>query len=269
MIAFALQFCRSLPWTAPSGRSLRSVGPLAWVALMLALLIAGAAAIQIRALHEEAVRNTHKSLTSLAAVLADQADRAIQAIELIQDAVTGEVLDDTIASQADYVAKATTHALHESLEKRIAALPQINAVTLIDRNGKLLNFSRYWPIPDVNISDRDYFKALSADSKRQRYVSRPVPNRGDGAWTIYVARRLSLPDGTFLGLILGAVELRYFETLYGQIAPEPNDVISMFRTDGVLLARHPSLPEEIGKAFPAAGAVRILAQDASGTGVVK
>ena len=61
---------------------------------------------------------------------------------------------------------------HLLLKEKIAGLPQVDAVTMIDADGKLLNFSRYWPIPDVNISDRDYFKALKADPSLESFISR-------------------------------------------------------------------------------------------------
>ncbi len=68
------------------------------------------------------------------------------------------------------------------LKEKIAGLPQVDAVTMIDAGGKLTNFSRYWPIPDVNISDRDYYKALKADPDLQSFISMPVQNRGSGTW---------------------------------------------------------------------------------------
>ncbi len=88
---------------------------------------------------------------------------------------------------------------HFLLKEKIAGLPQVDAVTMIDAGGKLINFSRYWPIPDVNISDRDYYKALKADRNLESFISTPVQNRGSGTWNIYIARRLNDPNGEFMG----------------------------------------------------------------------
>ena len=232
--------------------------------VVLILVIALGATILIGDMHRQAVQDVERSLVGLSTVLADQADRSLQAIEMVEEAIIQGMHEANVATASDYAAAASRQDLHVTLKARIAALPQVNAITLIDRTGKLLNFSRFWPIPDVNIADRDYFKALAADPKLQSYIGQPVQNRGDGEWTIYVARKVTAPDGTFLGLVLGAVELGYFERLYQKITPTDDAVVSMFRNDGLLLVRHPHREAAIGKIFPATGAALISAKNPAG-----
>ncbi|MGY2052054.1 bifunctional diguanylate cyclase/phosphodiesterase [Methylobacterium sp. JK268] len=246
----------------------RPAALLAAAGALLALLIAGAAGLLVKDLHDRAIADAEQDLTRLSIVLAEQADRALQAIEIVQQGVIDDVRSGPAVTEEAYVAQVSTRAMHDLLRARIAALPQVNAITVIDATGRLRNFSRYWPIPDVTIADRDYFTALAADPALQRFVSRPVQNRGDGAWTIYIARKVSAPDGRFLGLVLGAVELRYFERLYGEIAPAPDYVMSMFRTDGTLLVRHPHREGTIGRSFGGAGAPLIAALGAA-SGVLR
>jgi diguanylate cyclase (GGDEF)-like protein len=234
----------------------------------LAAVIVAGAALFVDHLHDDAILTTQRNLKGLSAILADQADRSLQAIELVQDGVIEEIRNAKISSEAEYVTAMSSISVHRTLKDRITALPQVNAVTLVDSAGQLINFSRYWPIPPVNIADRDYFKALVADPTRQRFVSEPVPNRGDGTWTIYIARKLSGRDGAFLGLVLGAVQLDYFQELYSRIAPEPDYVFSMFRTDSVLLVRHPHREGSIGRGFATAGAPRLQASGVQG-GVIR
>jgi diguanylate cyclase (GGDEF)-like protein len=231
---------------------------------VLGLAIAAGAGLFIADLHGRAVADTEQNLVSLATVLADQADRALQAIELVQDALIDEIRAAEIATPAAFAAQVSTRAMHESLRARTAALPQVNAVTVVDHTGTLRNFTRFWPIPDVNIADRAYFKALALDPLLQRFVSEPVQNRGNGTWTLYIARKISAPNGTFLGLVLGAVELEYFAGLYGQIAPQPDYVISLFRTDGVLLVRHPHRDNAVGRGYTTTGAALIALQNKAG-----
>ncbi|CAA2156943.1 hypothetical protein MBRA_02373 [Methylobacterium brachiatum] len=256
-----------MPFVAWAGRRMGGRHALdlrAWAALGLALVITGSAALFIVHLETRAVEDNERSLGGLATILADQADRALQAIELVQDAVLAEFRTAGIRSADQYAEVASRPAMHAALRTWIAALPQANAITLVDARGQLLNFSRYWPIPTVNIADRDYFKALSSEPSLQRYVGRPVSNRGDGAMTIYIARKVAAPDGTFLGLVLGAVELGYFEGLYDRISPADDAVVSLFRNDGMLLVRHPHFPGTIGRIFSQAGATLISASPALG-----
>ena len=248
-----------------TSRPLRSFG-VSGALLTIVLAVSGFWLAQD--LYRSAIRETERDLLSLAAVLAEGTDRSLQAIELVQEAVANDVIDSSIETEADFVARASSLATHLSLKTRIAALPQINAVTILDEHGKLLNFSRRWPIPDIDLSDRDYFKVLSGTSFLKRFVSRPVQNRGDGAWTVYIAHRVTSSQGRFLGLVLGAVDLAYFDRLFARIAPEAEDVLSMFRTDGVMVARYPARADTIGKQFLTSGASRILAQK-SGAGVTR
>jgi len=117
---------------------------------------------------------------------------------------------------------------------------------MIDANGGLINFSRYWPIPEVNISDRDYFKALSSNPDLETFLSAPVQNRGNGSWNVYVARRLNDPDGKFMGLLLGALSLQYIENFFGSTSLGLDTSISLIREDGTLMARFPH-NEQIGQ----------------------
>lgn len=253
------------PAGASRGRSSRIVVASAG---LLAVVIAISSGLLARSLHQHEITETERNLVGLSTVLADQADRALQSIELVQDSVIGEFRAAGIASDEDYAALAGRPSLHEALKTRIAALPQVNAVTVIDRHGNLLNFSRYWPIPKVNISDRDYFKMLKSDPGLDRYIGQPVQNRGDGAWTIYIARKVRAPDGSFLGLVLGAVELGYFERLYGAIVPASDYVVSIFRQDGTMLVRHPQRNGSVGRIFSGAAAVKI-AGTAPGGGTIR
>lgn len=246
---------------------LRSAGVVIAMGAALTILVAVAAALLIRDLHTRALANTERHLTSLSTVLADQADRAFQAAELVQLAIIAEIQGAGITTEDAFVEWMSRRSVQETLKTRIAALPQVNAITVVDLRGKLINFSRFWPIPAIDISDRDFFQELMSDPKAARVVSRAVRARGDGSWTIYVARKVWAPDGTLLGLVLGAMDVSYFESLYGSIAPDADYVISLFRTDGVLEARYPR-SDTVGQQFSTVGASLIRASGAS-DGVIR
>src|SRR5258708_33298711 len=120
---------------------------------------------------------------------------------------------------------------------------------MVDPEGKVVNFSRYWPIPEVSVADRDYFQAMKSDPKLKTFVSAPVVNRSTGTWTIYLAHRLNGPHGELSGLIVGAMILQYYEDFYKAILPGEGSAISLVRTDGTLLARYPHIDQAIGRTF--------------------
>jgi len=53
-------------------------------------------------------------------------------------------------------------------------------------------------------------------------------------------RKIVGANGQFLGVVLGAIQLGYFEHLFGSIALGNDSAISLFRNDGLLLARYPA-----------------------------
>jgi diguanylate cyclase (GGDEF)-like protein len=136
------------------------------------------------------------------------------------------------------------------LREKAKNLPYVEALTLVSSEGELYNFSRSWPIPSVNVADRDYYKALVANPELDSFLSEPVQNRGTGTWTIYLARKMRDTHGNMLGMVLGAMRLDYFEEFYDSINTGAGSSISLFRSDGMLLVRNPPISNGVGKIYP-------------------
>ena len=110
-------------------------------------------------LRDRDLAETKSVLEKMALVLAEQIDRSFQSIELIQTDVVERMQSLGIASAEDYERQMSGYDTHQRLKDRISALPYINAIVLTDAQGKLINFSRSWPVPSVKIPDQDPSKA--------------------------------------------------------------------------------------------------------------
>ena len=185
-------------------------------------------------------------------MLVEEADRSFKSVDLVLSSVGDYLGRREVTDSASYQRIMSDQATHLLLKEKITGLPQIDAVTMINAQGKLINFSRYWPIPDVNVSDRDYFKALKADPNLETFNSAPVQNRGSGTWNIYIARRLNDPNGEFMGLLLGAMSLQYFENFFASTSLGVGSSVSLVREEGTLLASYPQ-SENIGKQSSGSG----------------
>jgi hypothetical protein len=93
-----------------------------------------------------------------------------------------------------------------------------------------------------------------------------VRNRASGTWVIHLARKIAGPNGEFRGLVSGALELKYFEEFFGDIALAPGGTIEVFRHDTTLLVRHPKAEALIGRRFAAATALKLVATTEHGVG---
>jgi PAS domain-containing protein len=216
------------------------------VLILILMVTTGTIITQLRNHELTAAGN---QLKGLAVILADQAERAFEAVELIEISIVEKLQNDGVSTPDEFRRWMEGRAVHEQLRNRIAGLPQVDALIAVDADGNVRNFSRFWPIPTVNVADRDYFKALKDGAGPVSFVARPVQNRSNNSWNIYIARKFVSADGAMLGLIVGAINLNYLERLYGAAAPQPDGAVALLRNDGVLLARHPHVEPRIGDSF--------------------
>ena len=243
-------------------------GPLALLLIGTVVLIAtiiGTNLFFLANFRESSLQTAETDLARYTLALDEQADSSFKSLDLVLSSVGDYMGRKGVNDSQSYHRIVTDYDTYLFLKEKITGLPQVDAVTLIDANGKLLNFSRSWPIPNVNVSDRDYFEALKADPNLETFISKPVPNRGNGTWVIYLARRLDDPNGEFMGLILGAISLQYFENFFGATSLGEGSSVSLVRKDGTLLARFPH-PDRVGaltegapqRALAAGGVIREL-----------
>ncbi|MGH6676802.1 MAG: cache domain-containing protein, partial [Xanthobacteraceae bacterium] len=147
----------------------------------------------------------------------------------------------------------TTYAL---LKSRIVGIPQLQSVSMIGFDGRLVNSSSQNPAPDINVAGSDYYGALRRSPNAGAYLSEPV-QRNNGTWVIYLARRLDSSSGRFLGVVAAAIDLGYFENLYRTLDIGRHGAVSLWRRDAMLLARYPTL-NGIGLVFHIAAFSGIL-----------
>ncbi len=220
--------------------------------LLVCLLVAAAAGILVN-LRDGTLRSKMADRGAISLTLAEQANRALQALDLVLDSIFDQMAADGVVDTASYERAMGNERTYRMLKEKLTGLPYINALIMVNASGRMINFSRSWPIPEINVADRDYFKAIAADPSLTTVVTTPWPAHGDGRWTVFLVRRVQGPDGRFAGLLLGAIELNYFEELYRSIWLGPGHTISLLRDDGVLLARYPQI-ETVGARFPDAPA---------------
>jgi signal transduction histidine kinase/DNA-binding NarL/FixJ family response regulator/HPt (histidine-containing phosphotransfer) domain-containing protein len=238
-------------------RKRRLFGVVGAIALALICTIAGTNLFFLDNLRENTLQTAETNLARYSLTLAENADRSIKSADLVLSSVADYVGRKGVVDSDSYRTAVADRETHTLLKEKIAGLPQIDAITIIDAQGKLLNFSRYWPIPEVNVSDRDYFKSLKSDPALQSFISQPVQNRGNGTWNIYIARRLNDAKGEFMGMLLGALSVQNLENFFGSTSLGLDSTISLVREDGIILAHFPPT-DDIGRPS-SGGGLRALA----------
>ncbi|WP_186294038.1 PAS domain S-box protein, partial [Bradyrhizobium guangdongense] len=142
-----------------------------------------------------------------------------------------------------------TPAIFDVLREMVAVSSDIDALSVLNSRGQLINSSRSWPPPDVNAADRDQFKQLRDEPDRGYIITEAQTNRVTGQQTLFLVHRISATDGTFLGVMLGTVSKNRFEKIFASLLPGRQGAISLYRRDGMLLVQQPP-PEDAGELNP-------------------
>ena len=182
----------------------------------------------------------------LGIVLAEQSTRTIQAVDLVVQETQGFVVASGVVDPDQFKERMATEEIHRFLADRMRSLPQADALSLIDSTGRIVNFSRTWPVPLIDTTDRDFYRYFRDHDDPRPFVGAPVVNKVTGAWVITLTRRISGPHGEFLGIVLGVMEARFFEDIWAT-STRAGEAVGLFRRDGTLLTRYPRVETMIGQ----------------------
>ncbi|MFG1477888.1 EAL domain-containing protein [Xanthobacter sp. V4C-4] len=212
---------------------------LVGLGVLICAIIALGSTLLARTLYQQAYAEHRREVRNLATSLAQQTDRALQSLDLVERSIAERVADGGIQTPQEFQTVMAQRSIHRLMREKISGLPHVDALSVISSTGKLIGFTRSWPAPDIDVSERDYFVALSSMKGPATFVSEPVANMATGAITVYLARRITAADGTFLGLVLGAMQQSSLERNFGILDLRPTGLIALVRDDGALLARVP------------------------------
>ena len=232
-------------------RRLRSSRPLQAVAVLGSLVFVGiivGTVLLAQELRDRETGEARRNLMNLNAVLTEATGRALESVDLVLRSIVEDLKGDGIETLEDYRRLQSGKATHDALKAKTAGLPQLDALSLVGSDGRLINFSRAFPIPEIEISDREHFKSLRDTAVQEPMLSELLTNRGSNEATVYVARRVRATSGAFLGIVYAALDLSYFRDFYGSLDLGRDSSISIWRMDGLLLVRHPPFAGE-GRPF--------------------
>ena len=231
-----------------AGLGRRPAWMLAVGGLCLCLAFVGCSAWFVVHQRARAIEAEGRHLRNISASVADNAIRTIQSLGQATARLAERLLEEGDTAEAVRAAM-TAPGMSTVLRDVAASLPASQVILMIDADGMMANHSRGMPRLPLDLSDRDYFRKARDGSVPDVFITEPVVSRRLKNLTFYLAQRLTGRDGAFAGLLLGAVEVRYFEELFGGSMLSPGGTINLWRHDGMLLARSPAGSEAIGRTF--------------------
>ena len=221
---------------------------------LLKVMMAASVAIPLAAFgyaswtaYHDAFAHADEQLAAALDVSSEQARKIFQSVDLTfsaVDALVGDMTDEQI--------KAAQQELHLKLNKLEQALPSVDAILVVDKDGNTLVSSAIYPT-GRSVADRDYFLAQKARDAGTYVGAILQPRVRQGAF-FGVSRRRPPRNGEFSGVVMVAVAPKVFSEFYAQLARDRHEVgFSLARADGAILARHPAPPHDMKKFPPNSG----------------
>jgi PAS domain-containing protein len=233
------------------GPDLAGYAPLRWLVLAGLVLMAAIAVgttLTIAKFRESAIETGKQGLESAVLLLARHFDQQFDDFAVLQKEVAAELQGQEISQPDIFTSEMGTLAVHEMLRAKASGWSDVAGVNLFDSKGVLVNSSQRWPVADIQISDRAYFRSLIDDVTVIQTVD-VVQSRFAPAKSIVFARKILGPHGEFLGVVTRAVEPEGPESFFASVGLGPEASVAMHHREGVLLARYPHVEAMIGENF--------------------
>ena len=219
---------------------------IGFIATIVVLIAAVGAAFTLR---ENTRRDWADEMSNLSLILAEHASQTLFSAHTVLNGLYDVVMEQKPETEEDFRSFVSRESSYQLLVDKTNANPIIDVATFVGGNGEVFNFSRSYPPSPINLSDRDYFLAHSANPNLGTYTSDPVHNKGTGTWVFYVSRRVDNSRGEMLGLVLVGVSVEVFSRFYENVAKDlgTGASLSLYRDDFTQMTRWPFAEDLVGK----------------------
>lgn len=205
------------------------------LAVSLGTLLLGV--VLLRDLHHDAGLKAVQSSDNLVRALSRDIARNIQVYDLSLQGAQRAWADPRV------------HAMDGDLMRMItfdtsATAEYLGTMFIADAAGDVIMDRTGADQETMNMADRPYFLVHKQQPDAGLYVSRSFEGRLLHEPIIALTRRITNPDGSFGGIVEGAVRTAYFRDLFAQLDVGTKGSVALFRDDGYVIVRRPFRAED-------------------------
>ena len=230
-------------------RQTQSVGLLATVSIAA---IAVSTTLVIWGLRDREIEHARQATGSLAQMVMDQTKQSFEGADLLLQGVQ-ERLSNTYGKQFA-LDSAPTHLL---LSARASGLRQLKSLYLVDAQGTVVNSSDVLARVPRSVAQRTFFKSLARELREPVYFDNPQNSFSGSNWELQMARPLYFPDGRFRGVVVAQMNIAQIERMFRGVKLDYERPISLYLSDGTLVASSALRTEAIGQAAPELSGIRL------------
>ncbi|GGG22079.1 diguanylate cyclase [Rhizobium wenxiniae] len=179
-----------------------------------------------------AVARIEHGLLQDAFAIGQHVDDSIQVAELALSDIITEIDDEKGSPQLQ-------GKIVNVMKRQIGVVRRLDSLSFIGANGRLIATSVANGSSGVDFGDRIYFKYHSTHDSPASFVGPPVLDRLRSGWIITVSRRYNLKDGSYGGVVVATVSLRYLADFFQKFDIGANGTVLLVKGDGTILTRMP------------------------------
>lgn len=173
--------------------------------------------------------------------LADILQQTIGEMFQRTDMVILHILDEIVHQSATGGVQRVSLGLF--IERQFKMIPELDSLRICDAQGMVTIGSGHLPTVPVSISDRDYFIYLRDHADSGMIISKPIIGKISKKPVITCARRITMADGSFGGLVYAVLPLQQFNDLFKNVPVGPHGSISLRRDDLSIITRYSAVEE--------------------------
>ncbi len=230
------------------------------IGIAAALFIAAGAALSVMILRDKEIGTWQKQLDSMSLMLAEQVSQTVFAAYVVLERLTEMATSAGASDAKSFRERMASRQIHERLRSFVQGMPQIDVAAVVAANGDVVNFTRSFPAPPINLADRDYFQEQRGNPNAGDFISKSVRNKGTGQWTFYLSRRINDAEGNFIGIVHVGLSVIAFTEFFNRVVENLGlgASISLYRKDLTLLARSPHVESAVGKVNRVGGTYEVI-----------
>jgi signal transduction histidine kinase/ActR/RegA family two-component response regulator len=215
---------------------------VAWIILFGLLLIVGIVAgtsLMIENFRDRALARAERELENTALLLSRHLEQRFEDFSDGQARLANRLALADIASAEDFSIRLSTPGVRALLNNEISSDFDPTDAFLFDVDGNVINTSQPGPLPAINISQNDFFKAFRSNSTSATTMVQSIRSAVTGKRTTILARKLTNASGVFLGVLTRRVEAYKLERLLDAAMLGQGSTIATVHRDGELIAQSP------------------------------
>ena len=209
------------------------------IGLLLMVVVAGAlGAFQLYHTRRQLLQQAGTTGQALAGILQETIGAVMQKTDMTLLHIVDEVERQAAAGRG------RPEELGAFVERQFRLMPELDSLRIAAPNGLVALGSGHTPTVPVNLADRDYFTYLRDHADAGMVISKPLVGRISKKLAIICARRITLEDGTFGGVVYAVLPQQQFNDLFKTVPVGSRGSISLRSDDLTLIARYSATDNE-------------------------